>query len=525
MHLRRRRSAHWLALWGCIATSVGLAQATWSQTTNVTLEAVRSYRDEHSSRILDELVTLLEIPNVASDDDNIRRNARLLVEMLESRGVAAQLLETPGAPPAVFGSLEVRGATRTVVFYAHYDGQPADARRWQSEPWKPLLRDGPLRDGARTLPLSALDGEVDGEWRLYARSASDDKSPIVAMLTALDALREAGVQPSVDLKFFFEGEEEAGSAHLGTLLRENAALLAADLWLFCDGPIHQSGLQQVVFGVRGVIGVNLTLYGPLRALHSGHYGNWAPNPAASLASALAGMRAPDGRVLIDGFYAGVRAVSEAEHRAIADAPAVETQLLQEFGLRAAEVDGASVLERILQPAMNVRGLASGAVGSAARNAIPSEARASIDFRLVPDQDPERVRQRVEAHFETAGYFVVHDEPSLEQRRAHARIVRMQWGSGYPAMRTPLDLAVSRAVVRVAEEASTSKVLRIPTLGGSLPLYLFEEILGAPLIVLPMVNHDNNQHAPDENLRLQNLWNGIDLYASVMARLGELWDTD
>lgn len=508
-----------LGLTAALFAAVADAQAAGA---SEMLQAVRAYRAANSQRVLDELVAFLEIPNVASDSVNIRRNARHLVDLLEARDVDAQLLETAGAPPAVYGELRVPGAAHTVVFYAHYDGQPADESRWQSSPWTPVLRDGALHAGAKELPIAALGGEVDGDWRLYARSASDDKSPIVAMLSALDALRAHSGQPSVNLKFFFEGEEEAGSPHLETLLKENAELLAADLWVFCDGPIHPSGSQQVVFGVRGVVGVNLTVYGPLRPLHSGHYGNWAPNPAAMLTSMLGAMRAADGRVHIEGFYDDVRSLTPVENEAIRQVPAVEAQLLQEFGLASSEGSNALLLDRILQPAMNVRGLASGAVGSASRNAIPTEARASIDFRLVPDQDPTRIRQQVESHLKSRGYFVTLDEPTDAQRRAHAKIVRMQWGSGYPAMRTSLDLPVSRAVVRAVEEAGSTAVVRVPTLGGSLPLYLFRDILDVPLIVVPMVNHDNNQHAPDENLRLQNLWNGIDMYANLMARLGELW---
>ena len=519
MRVWMQRSALQLAI---VCAVLAAAVPTQAQDGLETRQAVARYRTENASRILRELVTLLEIPNVASDEVNIHRNAQHLLGMLAARGVDARLLQVDGAPPAVYGELRVPGATRTVVFYAHYDGQPADPQHWQSAPWIPTLRTGSLSTGATTLPLSALDGAVDAEWRLYARSASDDKSPIVAMLTALDALRAAGARPSVNVKFFFEGEEEAGSAHLEAVLKANAALLAADLWIFCDGPVHQSGLQQVVFGVRGVVGVNLTVYGPRRALHSGHYGNWAPNPAAALASLLAGMRAPDGRVRVAGFYDDVRPPRADERAAIREVPPVEAQLLQEFGLAQSEVQGALLLDRILEPALNVRGLASGAVGSASRNAIPTEASGSIDFRLVPAQDPRRVQQQVEAHWTAQGYHVVHDEPTHTQRRTLPRIVQARWGSGYPSMRTRLDLPVSRAVVQAVQEASATAVVRVPTLGGSLPLYLFREILGAPLIVVPMVNHDNNQHAPDENLRLQNLWNGIDMYANLMARLGEIW---
>ncbi|HKC24497.1 MAG TPA: M20/M25/M40 family metallo-hydrolase, partial [Thermoanaerobaculia bacterium] len=227
-----------------------------------------------------ELSTFLSIPNVSADAPNIRKNADALVAMLERRGLSARLLmPKTGGPPAVFARLAAAGAKRTVAVYAHYDGQPVDPKEWASPPFSPTLRDRPLEEeGSRAL---ALDGKepLSAEARLYARGASDDKGSIVAILAGLDALRASGRAPSVNVKLLFEGEEEAGSPHLGALLAENAPLLAADLWLLCDGPVHQSRRMQVVFGARGVTDVEITVYGPLKALHSGHYGNWAPNPA------------------------------------------------------------------------------------------------------------------------------------------------------------------------------------------------------------------------------------------------------
>ncbi|MFQ5600099.1 MAG: M20/M25/M40 family metallo-hydrolase [Candidatus Krumholzibacteriia bacterium] len=482
------------------------------------VERVRAYRDRHQRETFEELLALLAIPNVASDRDNIRKNARRLVRMLRQRGAEARLLEAEDSPAAVYGHLQVPGARRTVVFYAHYDGQPADPERWDSPPWNPVLRDS----AGQELPRSALHGDVDGEWRIQARSASDDKSPIVAMLTAIDALRDAGIPPSVNLKFFFEGEEEAGSPHLEAILRRHAALLDADLWLFCDGPVHPSGRQQVVFGVRGVVDLEMTVYGALRSLHSGHYGNWAPNPIALLTDCLASMRDGDGQVHIDGFYDDLRPRTRAEERALAEIPAVEEQLRHELALARTEAGGARLMERILLPAMNLRGIRSGQVELEAKNAVPTEAKASIDFRLVPDQTPAKLRERVEAHIRKQGFHIVEDVPDLQTRRQHAKIVRLRWGAGYPALRTSMELPVSRAVLQAADEAVGGRVIRIPSLGGSLPLYLFREILDTPLIVVPMVNHDNNQHAPNENLRIQNFWNGIEMYANLMARLGELW---
>ncbi|MFN2565602.1 MAG: M20/M25/M40 family metallo-hydrolase [Gemmatimonadaceae bacterium] len=485
---------------------------------------VRAYRTAHDDAIVRELADLLAIPNIASDSINIRANARHLAAMLERRGVRARLLEAPGSPPAVYGELLTPGATRTVVFYAHYDGQPVVPDEWTTPPWRPVLRDRALADGGREIPLPTAAGSVGGEWRIYARSASDDKSPIVAMLAAIDALRAARVPLSVNLKFFLEGEEEAGSPHLRDMLARHAELLRADLWIFGDGPVHQSRRQQVVFGVRGVVGAELTIYGPRRALHSGHYGNWAPNPAAMLATLLAGMRAPDGRITIAGFYEDVVPVTDAERAAIRAAPPVDEALRRELLLGATEGGTETVGERVMIPALNVRGLRTGAVGAAASNAVPVEARASLDFRLVANQRVERLRELVEAHIRAQGYYVVHDTPTSEQRLRHARIIRIEWDpGGYPATRTAMTLPASRALLRTVEEAVGGPVIAVPTLGGSLPTYLFAELLRAPLIVLPIVNHDNSQHAADENLRLQNLFDGIEVYAGVLARLGFVWD--
>ncbi|NOT07314.1 MAG: M20/M25/M40 family metallo-hydrolase, partial [Gemmatimonadales bacterium] len=295
--------------------------------------AVASWRAGRETEIVREYVDLLAIPNVASDSVNIRRNAAALVTMLERRGVAARLLEAPGSPPAVYGELTVPGATRTVVLYAHYDGQPVDTTRWASSPWRPILRDKAIQAGGKEIPWPARGARFEPEWRIYARSTGDDKGSIIAQLTALDALRAQGARPTVNLKFFFEGEEEAGSDHLRDMLTRHAALLQADLWVFGDGPVHQTRRPQIVFGVRGVMGVQLTVYGPARPLHSGHYGNWAPNPNVMLAGLLASMRNEDGRILIDRFYDDVRPITPADRSAFGRIPPVEEQLAGELRLR------------------------------------------------------------------------------------------------------------------------------------------------------------------------------------------------
>lgn len=472
---------------------------------------VHAWRLAHEGTILREFTTLVGLPNVASDSVNIRHNADTLMAMLRRRGISAQLLELPGSPPAVYGSLLSPGATHTLVLYAHYDGQPVTPADWSTPPWQPILRNGP-----DVVAIPADGDTVPGETRLYGRSASDDKAPIISMLSALDA----GVKPSVNLKFFFEGEEEAGSPHAKAMLEKYKDLLEADAWLFCDGPIDQSGRPIVGFGVRGSVDAELTVYGPSRPLHSGHYGNWAPNPISLMASLLASMRTPDGQILVQGYMDDVRPLLPSERAAIAKLPRPDSGLRQTLALGASEANNARLAERIMLPAINFRGFQSGAVGERAANAIQAEARASIDFRLVPNQTPEHVRELIEAHIRRQGYFIVHDSADRATRLAHAKVIRVDWSHGYAAQRTSLDLPISKGVERVVAAANDQPLVVIPAMGGSLPMSEFEAVLHQPLINLPTVNYDNNQHAANENTRLANLWKAIEVFGAVMTNAGD-----
>ena len=484
--------------------------------------AIRAWVRAHEIGILRELAALLAIPNLATDGPNIRRNAEHIAALLGRRGLTTKLLDGEGGPPAVYGERSAPGAKRTIAIYAHYDGQPVTEADWATPPWTPTLRDGPVETGGHAIPLEGLAGSTHGEWLLYARSAGDDKAPIIALVAALDALAALRVTPSVNLKVLFEGEEEGGSPHLRPVLEKNKDLLKADAWLLCDGPVHQSRRPLVFFGVRGITDVELTLYGPSRALHSGHYGNWARNPAVELAHLVDGLRDTDGRIKIAGFYDDVRPPTAAEQEALRTFPDLDAALRQELALAATEAAGARLVERLMLPALNLRGLQSGAVGERAANAIPTEARASVDFRLVPDQTPERVKESFEAHLRAQGYTVFPETPTLDERRARPRPVKLQWHSGYPSARTPLDSPFARALVALVAEGSGKPVVRMPTLGGSIPMYLFPEVLGTIVMGLPIANHDDNQHAANENLRLQNLWDGTVVFATVLAGLGEAW---
>jgi acetylornithine deacetylase/succinyl-diaminopimelate desuccinylase-like protein len=480
---------------------------------------VREYVGSRQGEILTEFLSLLSIPNVASDRENIRRNAAHLVEMMKRRGLSPRLLEakTEGAPPAVYGELLTPGARRTLVFYAHYDGQPTDPRQWtDTEPWRPALRTRAIEAGGKLLPTYQPGAPHDPEWRLYARSASDDKAGVMAILAAVDALRATSTKPSVNLKFFFEGEEEAGSDHLHEILSANKELLASDAWIICDGPVHQSGRKQVVFGVRGVTSLDITVYGALRPLHSGHYGNWAPNPAMSLSRLLASMKDADGRVLVKGFYDDTEPLGEEERRAIADAPKYDEELRRALAVARPDGAGKSLLELLNEPSLNIDGVRSAEVGAEARNVIPTTATATLDLRLVRGNDHRRQVERVVEHVRAQGYFVVEREPTAEERRRHPLVARVTRRGGYNAERTPMGTPFARAVVAAVQSASQEPVVALPTLGGSLPLSIFRESLGATTVTVPIANYDNNQHAENENLRLQNLWDGIEIMAALMT---------
>jgi acetylornithine deacetylase/succinyl-diaminopimelate desuccinylase-like protein len=477
-------------------------------------QRAQAWRAKHEREILAEFADLLSIPNLANDAPNIQRNANAVRALCEKRGLAAKLLTLEGAPPLVVANLATPNAKRTIAFYAHYDGQPVDASQWKSEPWKPVMRD---KDGKDVDWRSAKT--IDPEWRLFARSSGDDKAPIMAMLAALDALRDQGLKPSVNLRFVFEGEEEAGSPHLADYLKNFATELSADAWLFCDGPVHQSRRMELVFGARGTLGLDLTVYGPIKGLHDGHYGNWVPNPIVRLTHLIDSMRDENGRILIKGFYDDVRPPSSAEKEALAKIPDVEADLRREFQIAGTEGNGKKLNELLLLPGLNLRGIEAGHVGAQASNTIPTEARASIDFRLVPNETPDSIKPLVEHHLEAQSYKIVRQTPDAAARLATAKIVKVEWGSGYPASRTPLDLPFSRELSTIMTATGHDPVL-LPTAGGSLPMDLFQHGNNTPVIAFPIANHDDNQHAANENLRLQNLWDGLEVFAAFFSGLAD-----
>jgi acetylornithine deacetylase/succinyl-diaminopimelate desuccinylase-like protein len=495
---------------GTVAMCVVLVGSTGGQDA---AHAARTWRQSHEREIVADYLNFLRLPNVAKDIGHIQQNADAVMRAMAARGLNPRLLTVSDAPPVVYGELVAPHPTHTYVLYAHYDGQPVDPAQWATPPFEPIIRAGRLDKGAAIVALPS-SGPIDPDWRIYGRSASDDKAPIVTILTALDALRAAHLAPSATIKFVFEGEEELGSPHLPEILKANRDLLRADLWVIRDGPEY-GGRQTITFGARGFQGLDITVYGPARELHSGHYGNWAPNPALMLAQLLASMKDADGRVLVPHFYDDVVPLTAEEQHAVSELPNNDEALKKDLGLARTEGAGASLSALINEPSLNIRGFASGHVGDAATNVVPSRATASIDLRLVKGLMHDRQAERVIDHIRAQGYFITSAEPTPEERQAHARIARVSVEpGGYDAVRTPLDLPVVRPIIAALSAVRIPLALQ-PTSGGSVPLSLIERELQTHTVLVPTANPDNNQHSANENLRIGHLWNAIETDAALL----------
>ena len=480
-------------------------------------ETVDGWVDKNQKALVTSLTDLLRIPNVAADRENIRRNAAWLREHLAARGFTAEILETAGNP-LVFGELRVPGAARTMLFYVHYDGQPVNPKDWkQPSPFTPILRDGRMEDGAREIPngLATL-ATFAPDMRIYARSASDDKSPFIALCAAIDALKANGIQPTSNLKVILDGEEEAGSPSLVPAISKYRDRLKADVMYILDGPVHPSERPTVVYGARGNVTIELTVYGPTFALHSGHYGNWVPNPAMRLAQLLATMKAEDGRVTIEGFYDGILPMSAEEEAMLAAVPDDPPSLMKLFGIAAPERAGLSLQQALQLPTFNIRGLSSAFVGADARTIIPDKAIAAIDVRLVKETPADRMVQLVRQHIARQGWHVVDAEPDESTRARHPKIVRMAARGGTNAYRTSPAHPIAKQTVAALSAVFGEPPVQIRTSGGTVPITPFIEALGFPAMSLPTVNFDNNQHGENENLRLGHFFRGVTTIAAVVT---------
>lgn len=483
------------------------------------IRAVREWRQTQEHNLLQQYISFVSIPNLAADKQSLGKTASFILDMMREIGISnVQLLypQTAGAPPAVFGEVQTPGAKETIVFYAHYDGQPVNAANWYKglDPFRPVLASGSLGKDLQILHFPAASEPIDPEWRIYGRSSSDDKAGVMSILTAYKALKATQQLPGVNIKFFFEGEEEAGSDHLHEIFTQHASLLRSDFWVICDGPVHQSGRKSVVFGVRGDTHLELVLYGPKKPLHSGHYGNWVSNPAWELVQLLSTMKNSKGEVTISGFYDDVLPPSAEEKKALAAIPLVEEEMKKQLGIQHTERN-VRINEAYLLPTLNINGIRSADVGELSANVIPVKAAVSLDLRLVAGNDWKRQQDKVIEHIRKQGYHVQETVPTDEDRQQFGKIVQVIRSGGYNAQKTDLNLPQAQQVLKAIQSTTDLPVVVQPTSGGSLPLFVFEQYLHAKTITVPIANHDNNQHAENENIRIRNLWDGIETMAAIM----------
>jgi acetylornithine deacetylase/succinyl-diaminopimelate desuccinylase-like protein len=481
---------------------------------------IREYVQDNEKTWLKEYLNFIRIPNLASDKISIQQNATFIMDRMKKSGIQqVQLLEAgkSDVPPAIYGEVNVPGATQTVVFYAHYDGQPVDSAQWLPgwHPFKPLLIDSAPNRHFSVIKNYESYNTINPNWRITGRGSADDKAGIFSIILAYESLRQLGITPTVNLRFFFEGEEEAGSTHLADILTRYAPLLKSDGWIICDGPEHPSGRPVVYLGVRGDAGMELTVYGSNRPLHSGHYGNWAPNPAFLLSRLLASMKDDDGNVLIKGFYDQVTPLTEAEKKVVESVPMIDSELQKIYGFKRPESPNRSLAASLLLPSLNIDGIQSAATGKLASNIIPSIATATLDLRLVAGVDYQKQQQLIENHIREQGYFITGSAPTEEERARYDKIIQVKRKSGYNAQRTPLQHPFAQKVIKALNSASELPLVISPSMGGSLPLFIFEQYANALPITVPVANFDNNQHAENENMRIGNLWSGIRKMAGLM----------
>ncbi len=469
-----------------------------------------------------EFLDLLAIPNVADQPADIQRNATFLEQAFAKRGFKVRRLDNPAKRPAVFAELAGPGPqARTVLLYAHFDGQPVIPENWsQPDPFRPVVKrrdaQGKWQDvGRQAVQANPLDPEL----RVFARSASDDKAPIMMLLTAVDLLRAQKKSPAINVKVLLDPEEEMGSPSLAGMVERDSAAFAADAMVILDGPQHDSGRSTIVFGNRGITQATLTVFGPRAPLHSGHFGNYAPNPAMRLARLLASMKDDNGRVLVKGYYDGV-SLTSAERASLTAVGDDEAALRKRIGVARTDEVGKTYQEALQYPSLNVRGMGSAGIGAKAANIVPSEAVAEIDIRTTPTTDGRKLFELIKRHIEQQGYHLVDGAPTDEDRATYDKLATFKLGSVQTAARTPMDAPVGKwafaAMKAPTAPNPAAEPVRIRMMGGTVPTDVLVEALHLPFVLIPTVNGDNNQHAQDENLRVGHFLSGTEIVYSLLT---------
>ncbi|MEZ5041679.1 MAG: M20/M25/M40 family metallo-hydrolase [Saprospiraceae bacterium] len=478
-------------------------------------EQLAAIADTYAKASLNDFQELLSLPNDAHFPNDIEKNIQWCEKNFSLRGFATQRLTTPTVP-LLLAERKVKGAKKTVLIYLQLDGQPVDTSKWfQESPWIPVLKARNAEGEWEAISWSRLQGPIDPEWRIFARSASDAKGPVMMFLAALDAAKDNSINPNYNIKVIMDFEEELGSPQLPPAVEKYRAALAADMLIIFDGPRHLSNEPTLTFGARGIAEVAITVFGPKVPQHSGHYGNYAPNPALRLSQLIASMKDEAGRVTIPGFYDGIY-LDEATKQILAQVPDDEAQIMAAIGIGETDKVGNNYQEAIQYPSLNVRGMSSAWIGDKVRTIVPATATAEIDIRLVPEVDADRLIRLVREHIEGKGYHLLAQEPTAEERQQYPRLALFQSSVSYQAFRTHFDSEVGLWLDKALQRAFNKTPIKIRNSGGSIPISPFVTTLGIPAVTVPTVNRDNNQHSPNENIRLGNYFEGVRTFLAILS---------
>ncbi|PYE49372.1 dipeptidase [Deinococcus yavapaiensis] len=455
------------------------------------MEDVLAYLERHHERDLADLQSFVRIPSVSTDSrhrEDVRRAAQWVATRLIDAGVTDAAVNDTDGHPVVTASWTFAEGAPTVLVYGHYDVQPPDpVDRWDSPPFEPTERDG----------------------KLFARGVSDDKAPMLIPIRVAEAFLKTRGHLPVNVKFLFEGEEEVGSPHLGDFVRANAERLAADFVLSADGGMWRADIPTLTVSARGLCALEFTVRGPGKDLHSGRHGGALHNPLHAIAQMVASLHDEEGRVAVAHFYDGALAISEAIRADTAALPFHDEAYLADVGASDTFGEsGYSTLERQwYRPTLELNGLWGGYIGEGSKTVLPSEAHAKITCRLVPGQDPARIRALIEAHL-----------------RAHTpRGVTLSFNKddhGAAAYRIPDD-HVGLTVAREALEIVYDRPPLVVGMGGSIPICdTFRSVLGIDTVFFSFAVGDENIHAPNEFFRLPRFFEGARAWTAYFEGLAK-----
>jgi acetylornithine deacetylase/succinyl-diaminopimelate desuccinylase-like protein len=457
----------------------------------------------------------VSLPNVASDSDGIMKNYDWVKKELEQQKFTVKMLES-STLPLMLAERTVSKKAKTILFYLHIDGQPVNAANWdQDDPFTPVLKQQSSDGNWSAIDWKNLDGAIDPDWRIFGRAAADDKAPIMMMLTAVELLDKAKTKLGVNIKIILDPQEEAGSEAFLSTLDQYKADYAADYMIIMDGPAHPTNQPTLTFGCRGNATCSITTYGAKLPQHSGHYGNYVPNPIFTLSHLLASMKDENGKVLVDGYYDGIEMTPEVK-ALLGQVPDDNDDIRKGLVIHEAEKVGNNYQEALQYPSLNVRHIDTSWKGPGLKTIIPEEVTAYIDVRLVAETDGGEQLAKIKKHIETQGFLVLDRAPTDEERLANANIVTFKSKGYVNAFRTDMEAPIGQKLrTAIAKEFGTPPV-SIRTMGGTVPIIPAINTLGIPAIIVPMVNMDNNQHNPNENIRIGNINQGIKMCMTILT---------